>query len=59
MFLRLVLVLGFLMKANEKSEKVKTEMCAVEGGKIRGLKPVQIGRKLVSVLAVAVFIPSF
>lgn len=55
MFLRLVLVLVFFMKANEKSEKVKTKMCVVEGGKIWGLKPVQIGRKFVSVLAVVVF----
>lgn len=43
------------MKANEKSEKVKTKMCVVEGGKIRALKPVQIGGEFVSMLAVAVF----
>lgn len=41
------------MKANKKSEKVKTKMC--EGGKIRGLKLVQMGRKFVSMMAVAVF----
>lgn len=35
------------MKASEKSEKVRTEMCVVEGGKMRGLKPVPIGRKFV------------
>lgn len=55
MFLRLVLVWVFFMKGSEESEKVKTKMCVMEGGKIRGLKPVQIGRKFVSVLSVAVF----